>query len=394
MPILTEDQKDRIIRYLDRRLEVCEYCDSHFSLVCKFTDLGEAVVEAIEATGVNREINPDDYDDPTEVMEELELTCPTCGSPWESPFDSVGWYSPGRSITLQIPTINDNPRDFDTLFNLWSEVNEDALDVTFDFSHCGFLRQNAVAFLGGLARLIENRGGKFRFNWDSLRSDIRANLAQNGFLNDFGLPDRPRRGNSIPYRQDLGDDKTGQIKYLKDAWLGRDWVNLSNDLMNAIAGRVWEIYANAFEHSESPIGVVSCGQHYPNMHILKLTMIDFGVGIPSNVRRFLRKDYPQAQLIPADRCIKWAFQKGTTTNPNGYGRGLGLDLLKEFVLVNKGSLEIYSHEGYALIDGAQETPEQYQNRENFFEGTLVNITLRCDGAHYQFNYEAEDKPLF
>ena len=118
--------------------------------------------------------------------------------------------------------------------------------------------------------------------------------------------------------------------------------------------------------------------------------MDFGVGIPSNVRFFF-KDDPRAQFFSAANCIKWAFLRGTTTKPNGTSRGMGLDLLKEFVKINKGKLEIFSHEGYALID---ETQEIFMNRQTFFEGTLVNISFRCDESYYRFASEVPEEPLF
>ncbi len=62
-----------------------------------------------------------------------------------------------------------------------------------------------------------------------------------------------------------------------------------------------EIYANAFEHGRTDIGVFSCGQHYPKLGELKLTVIDFGVGIPRNVRDFLKNSN-----LPADEALKWA----------------------------------------------------------------------------------------
>jgi len=41
----------------------------------------------------------------------------------------------------------------------------------------------------------------------------------------------------------------------------------------------------------------------------------------------------------------------------------------------QGKIEIYSHDGYALIDESQEL---YQSSCTFFEGTLINITIKCD----------------
>lgn len=293
-------------------------------------------------------------------------------------------------VVLNVPTINDDLSDFDKLFALWNQANDDFLDVTFDFSHCWFLRHNAVAFLGGLARSINARSGIATINWASMKDDIRTNLEKSGFSTTFGRGGSFLTGNTIPYREDSTFDKTKIIEYLKIYWLGRGWVSISNLLRDAIVGTVLEIYINAFEHSESPIGIFSCGQHYPNLHVLKLSVVDFGVGIPSNVRFFF-KDNPHVETLNSAACVKWAFQRGTTTKPNGTSRGMGLDLLKEFVKINKGRLEIFSHEGYALIDETQET---FVNRETFFEGTLINITFRCDESYYQFASEITGEPLF
>lgn len=289
-------------------------------------------------------------------------------------------------ITLRVPTINDDLGDFDTLFGLWTQVNDHELRVTFDFSRCWFLRQNAVAFLGGLARLIEYRGGTIQFDWASLHPDVGLNLAKNCFRDAFGDPTAIGTGHTIPYREDKESSKAGLMDYLKQRWLGRGWVNVSPALRDAIVGPVWEIYANAFEHSRSPVGVFSCGQHYPQKRLLKLAVVDFGVGIPSNVRWFVRDD-----RLATNIALQWAFQPGNTTKPNGMGRGMGLDLLKEFVRLNKGRLEVFSHDGYARID---EREERYETRQSMFEGTVLNISLQCDDRYYCFKSEVPDTPLF
>lgn len=290
-------------------------------------------------------------------------------------------------VLLRVPTINDNPWDFDKLFGFWEQVNHDGLHVTFDFSSCWFLRQNAVAFLGGLARLVEYRGGIARFDWDSLRPAVGRNLAKNCFRDAFGNQTSVGTGHSIPYREDTAAGNASLMEYLKRMWLGRGWVSVSPALRDAIVGRVWEIYVNAFEHSESPIGVFSCGQHFPRNQELTLTVVDFGVGIPSNVRRFVRNP-----TLSAGRTLTWAFQAGNTTKPNGMGRGMGLELLKEFVRVNKGVLEVFSHDGYARITEKQ---EKYEVRaRKTFEGTILNVSLRCDDRYYCLQSEIQDTPLF
>ena len=292
---------------------------------------------------------------------------------------------------IQIPTINDSPDDFERLFSIWNQANDYFEEVRFDFSRCHFLRPNAVAFLGGLARLIASRQGTAIFDWDTLRdSAIKMNLRQNGFAGMFGQPYSGWTGHSIPYREDGFQDVNAIMDYLTDSWLGRGWVQVSTRLRDAIVGRMWEIYNNAFEHSGSEIGVFSCGQHFHHQNELCLSVVDFGQGIPAKVRNYLSSDSRAGQLTAAG-CLRWAFQRGNSTTKADVARGLGLDLLKEFVRLNQGKLEVYSNEGYVVID---QNGERFENRSASFEGTVFHITLRCDETLYRFADEADAAPPF
>ncbi len=297
---------------------------------------------------------------------------------------------PRMPIRIEIPTINDAPSDFDKLFELWNKVRGYSLDIVFDFSRCNFLRPNAIAFLGGLARLVDNRGGQVLFDWKSVNDKVLTILRQNGFAATFEYKDLlGGPGNSIPYREDnayANNVETNVVNYLKFKWLGNGWVHVSSKLRDAIVGRVCEIYDNAFSHSGSRIGVFSCGQYFWQMQVLKLAVVDFGVGIPMRVRKYFKR-----QGLDAKFCLTWAFQEGTSTI-KGIGRGNGLSLLKEFVKVNHGTLEVYSQDGYALISDEK---ENFSNRQSFFKGTVVNITFRCDKRYYQLADENIAKePLF
>jgi hypothetical protein len=294
--------------------------------------------------------------------------------------------------TLYVPTILDEVSDFEPLFALSNEVGVNFSDVTFNFEKCHSLRPNVVAFLGGLARLIESRQGKVSFDWDSAQPLVLQKLTFNGFATLFGGSHTVIDDHSIPYREDLllnrGDLPTLAnqiIDYLTEQWLGKGWIHISPRLRDAIVGNVWEIYANAFDHAESPIGVFSCGQHYQTLGSLQLTTVDFGKGIPANVKQFFNNTG-----IPASKCLEWAFQEGKTTKPS-ISRGMGLDLLKEFIKINHGKLEVYSYDSHALIDKDRES---YETRETCFEGTLINITLVCDELFYKFASEVLSEPLF
>jgi hypothetical protein len=280
-----------------------------------------------------------------------------------------------EAAILPIPTLNDEKADFIKLFQLWQRaVDTKSSQVVFDFTNCRFLRQNAVAFLGGLARLMEFEGRQVCFDWATLRGDVQANLCQNGFRAAFEEGFTGWQGNSIPYREDPEDRLDSIVEYLDQQWLGRDWVQIDAMVKDQIVSTVLEIYSNAFEHRQSPIGTFSCGQRYPKLNLLKLTTIDFGVGIPANVCDFL-----QDPTMRAEDALKWAFQPGTTTRLSDIPGGCGLDMLKTFIKEKQGKFEIYSHDGYALIDANQEV---YESSTSFFKGTLINVTVQCDLTYY------------
>jgi len=244
-------------------------------------------------------------------------------------------------MQIFIPTINDKPQDFVQLFEIWRRVNDYDLDVTFDFTQCGFLRPNAVAFLGGLARLIKSKAGRAIFDWDTMRGDVLTNLKKNNFACIFDGPCASGVGNAIPYfefflpstEQDQASMKNIVWEYLTKLWLKRGWVNISERFNNRIAEKTLEIFVNAFEHSRSQIGVFACGQYFPRLRKVELTVVDFGVGIPALVRKFQENPY-----ILTKACLEWAFKGGNSTRiRQDVSRGVGLGLLKTFVRINKGN---------------------------------------------------------
>lgn len=288
---------------------------------------------------------------------------------------------------VQVTTVNQDEGDFDYLFSLWTSVRSSEEDIVLAFDDCGFLRQNAVAFLGGVAESMMTMGRKITFDWQSMRSPVQRNLDRNGFCAYFGAKTRASVGNAISFRHDRSiADHDDVIRYLSQDWLGRGWINVSEGLSNRISGRVWEVYENAFEHSGSPVGAFSCGQYYPNLKSLCLSIVDFGKGIPANVRSYLRRP----RLLASD-ALEWAFSPGTTTSPIGTGRGLGLDLIKSFITVNRGYLDMYSNDGRAVLNpqGAN-----FTNRKTSFGGTILSIMIRCDEKYYALASEIRRRDLF
>ncbi len=272
--------------------------------------------------------------------------------------------------------INDDRTDFNYLFRQINSLRDvHGRKIYFHFNGCGFLRQNAVSLLGALVRALQQNENIVYFDMSSMADQVAMNLKQNGFLNELGLGGPRWDGNSIPYREDkviLSDNYT---IYLSQHWLGRDWVRISDKLKIFIIDSVIEAYINVFDHADSHVGVITCGQYYPKLGQLKIALVDLGVGIPFRVRTFL--GIPE---IPASDALAWAFEPNKTTKDDGtFARGTGLKILKTFIQENHGKLEIYSDKGYVCI---AEGEARFENCIHEFRGTLVQITLMCDEAIY------------
>jgi hypothetical protein len=292
------------------------------------------------------------------------------------------------AMRVMVPVIAERS----SLVGLEQFIRKHSGDIVFDFSKCLSLRPSATAVLGGLARLVQHQGYRADFDWLTCSHSVLLHVAQNGFSQSFGGPTLEDGSHAIPYREDRANDANAIVNYLRERWLGRGWMNISAGLCEAILGTVWEIYANAIDHSRCEIGVMTCGHHYEHTKELSLTVVDLGIGIPANVQEYAqRNNLSGLSAAEPSECLEWAFRRGTTTQ-EGLSRGLGLDLLRRFVKLNDGRLECFSGGAEAIIS---RDADSFGNAPSFFRGTLVTITLRCDRRFYRLASETDvQKPLF
>lgn len=180
-------------------------------------------------------------------------------------------FSPPEKIS--IPTLNDHRPDFDYLFSLSKKYRDYSGHILFTFDHCSFIRHNAVAVLGGLVTYIKKNGGRVDLNIPSMKGNVHINLAQNGFLSFCGYDEPKWQGNAVSIQHFEETDRDAIIHYLNEEWLLRSWLSISPRLLDEIVGAVWEIFTNAFEHSDTQHGIFTCGQKYPILNELNLTWL-------------------------------------------------------------------------------------------------------------------------
>ncbi|WP_219843867.1 hypothetical protein [Aliivibrio sifiae] len=229
------------------------------------------------------------------------------------------------------------------------------------------------------------------FDINSMNDLIREKLIENNFLSHFSQENFSgyAKGDYIGYREHttlLDEDNIAE--HLNEQWLSDDKVSLSSALKNEIVSRIFEIFMNAYGHGTSiqdlrELGVYSCGQYDKKEKTLCLSVLDFGPGIVKNVRQY------KSDIKSDIDAMQWALIKGNSTGTDsikeGMPRGLGFDLLSQFVKLNKGEMRIYSNSVFAKILGNNDFI--INNSKYHLPGTLVSIKINCDNRYYQFKSE-------
>lgn len=312
-----------------------------------------------------------------------------------------------QTFLIELPPIRDDESGYKYLLKLAENIIADPFrHFNFNFKKCAILDQNAIAMLGGLARYvdahntIENSGLSgiilpkcgVMFQVDSMSQLISTQLIKNNFLAHFskanfnGYPE----GDYIGYRQHLEYLDANEIAdHLNHQWLSDEKISISPDLKNAIVSRIFEIYMNAYGHGvekckKSGLGVTSCGQYFKKERKLKLTVVDFGCGVIENVKAHLDRDIDDIE------AMQWALQTGNSTKTDSMyehiPRGLGFGLLGEFVALNEGNLSVFSNSCCAKV--TKNGNYSVSRTKIPFSGTIVNISINCDGRHYKFISES------
>jgi len=310
---------------------------------------------------------------------------------------------------IKLPPLRNDDKGYAYLFRLAKDIFDNPYRYfQIDFKSCSVIEQNAVAMIGGLAKhvnamnstakvsITRNLLAKYRIHLkiNSMNEAVRQKLIKNNFLSFFndgscsGFP----KGDYVGYREHTEYlDSEAIVLHLRDQWLSDEKIRMSAELKNSIVSKVLEVFMNAYGHSEktNEAKVISCGEYDEKDNSLKLTVMDFGVGIIENVHNHLSKQ------IKDSEAMQWALQTGNSTKTDSIEeipRGLGFGILNDFVRVNKGSIKIYSNNCYASTD---EDGEYSVNEINTnFPGTLVTITINCDDQYYKFVNEPNDENYF
>ncbi|WP_406849076.1 hypothetical protein AABD45_14600 [Vibrio vulnificus] len=289
-----------------------------------------------------------------------------------------------QQVTIKVPSVRD---DMDGFYNLWQRLYEqdwkqtNKYFITLDFSSCNFAGVTLTAMLGSFVHFVRRKliNSAIRIETKTMLPHVYNKLRNMGLLEALDKLDgqgfTQKTEDIIPYREFHSSTKEEDVlSYLRDEWLGKNRLNFSEDVESAVLSSLWEVYANAFEHSGTH-QVQSCGSYNRKDKTLTLLVGDSGNGIASSVRDYLQSD------LTAQQALEWALIKGNSTytaNLKEAGeeqpRGLGLHLLTQLVDINGGCMEIYTD---SVSYSRRSEQCSYIAQPAIIKGSWVKLTLHC-----------------
>lgn len=221
-----------------------------------------------------------------------------------------------------------------------------------------------------------------------LQKPVEKILAKNGFLSSYGgarIPDT--WGTTIRYQKfDTKDDRYFASYIEKELMKRKELPTMSAGLMKKFRESVFEVFSNSVVHSETKEGIFSCGQFFPLSRTIDICVADLGIGIKNNVKEKAGLD------LPAHEAINWATQDGNTTKRGPIPGGLGLKLLRDFVRLNGGKIQIVSDAGYWCLSGNGVMASPLSSA---FPGTVVSLEINTrDKKSYVLSSEISPDDIF
>ncbi len=258
--------------------------------------------------------------------------------------------------------------------------------IVIDFNKGYWFEANLCSALGAILHKIQDNNNQFQLI--NIEKQVETIFKKNLFLLNFeGDYAEDTHSTTIKFRRfDINAEKDF-IEYLNRELLSQpDLPNMSPLLKKKINNSIYEIYSNAYTHGGCNY-VYTCGQYYPNRKVLDFTMADLGTTIRSNVRKFLKD-----KTLSGSQTISWAVEEGNTTKTGSHPGGLGLSLIREFLKLNKGKIQIISSNGFWEEKKGHIFASDY---DGAFIGTIVNMEFNLlDSNSYALKSEISPEEVF
>lgn len=259
-------------------------------------------------------------------------------------------------------------------------------EIVLDFSSVRDFDENLCAALGVFVNRWKSESRRVSVNRNAI--SVLSMFKRNHFLNEVRLPyswynylpglspdksigvdGSDSKVYPIPYRRFDRTDTDAQADYVKALFNAEWWPRMTDAVKDALISCLLEVFNNAEEHSESDCGVFVCGYvRKAGQRQLRISIADAGIGFRAKIEKTLGK-----KMLSA-RAIEWGMTEGNTVRQGNPG-GLGLKLLKEFIVKNDGRLNVLSDRGFWELASGK---EKVKELDFSFPGTVITIVVNTD----------------
>lgn len=288
-------------------------------------------------------------------------------------------------MTYQLFRIDNTFDSYQSLISLYEQHRNDFFgDIHLEIRI--FFAANMSAALGAILDIFTGNLNEIHF--DHISPKVETILQKNDFLTYYGRNRAVDFNNTTIRFQKLKptDGKYFKTYVIEELIEGHsvDLPRMSKGVKEKIVEAIYEIFVNAQIHSESDF-IYTCGQFYPNMNKIEFTIVDTGIGFREKINRRFDSN------LSAVKAIKWAVEERKTTKL-GISGGLGLAVLKEFITINEGKMQIVSNDGFFQYDASKEILKKFEGE---FPGTIVNLQFKTDDKHnYSLKSEVDINEIF
>lgn len=289
-------------------------------------------------------------------------------------------------MKIMLHEIRSDYEGFSVLVSLAAETRKCLFnDIEIDMSRATWIDANMCAPFGAILYKVGRGLNTVRLT--NIPVNVETILSKNGFLSNYGRSKRSDTyGSTIEYKRFEPKDDRYFAEYVERHMIGKGIPEMSAALLKRFRESIYEIFSNAVIHSQTKLGIFSCGQYYHKKHLFEFSVADLGIGIRQNIHKRIGLD------LPAADAINWALEGKNTTKAGPIPGGLGLKLLREFILMNEGRIQIVSEKGYWELSGGKVTTKSFADP---FPGTVVNIVINTgDTRSYCLASEVSPEEIF
>lgn len=264
-------------------------------------------------------------------------------------------------------------------------------EIKFDFCKLKFIEPAGVTILRNLFKWLMARGVKVIITTPQLMANNKDNslkyLDDSMFFKLFlgrTLFSNSRVRNTTLELQDVTyEDSYQWLTFKFIPWLARE-MNLQQSSLSTIQMCFGEIFNNIKDHANENIGCIFA-QHYPKNHQVKISISDFGVGIPNTIRNV-------DPYLNDTQALEKAIQEGYSSKSTPRNRGAGLHTLIQNVVINyDGEVHIHSFRGILTCkqNNLNELWIQSKQGSSIYPGTFIEVIL--DTRNFEDDYINEEE---